>query len=93
MFPSVVMYYTERGMASPIAFIGLVDEVRGRARLGAGQNPKIAIGLGLAGLNDAAKVREAFPGYALVRAAKDATTACLGAHADISSPRTSRLER
>ncbi len=63
---------------------GLIDEVRDRAGLSAGQNPRIALGFGLAGLNDAgdaAKVCEAFPGYALVRAANDATTACIGAHA------------
>ena len=63
---------------------GLIAEVRHGAGLDAGKNGRIAIGFGLAGLNDAgdaAKVCAAFPGYALVRAANDATTACVGAHA------------
>jgi glucosamine kinase len=63
---------------------GLIVEVRNEAGLGGDKNSRIAIGFGLAGLNDAgdaAKVCAAFPGYALVRAANDATTACIGAHA------------
>jgi len=63
---------------------GLVAEVCDGAGLDARDNPLIAIGFGLAGLNDAsdaARICEAFPGYALVRAANDASTACIGAHA------------
>ena len=63
---------------------GLIVEVRDSAGLDAGKNERIAIGFGLAGLNDAGdatKVCADFPGYALVRAANDATTACVGAHA------------
>ena len=44
----------------------------------------IAIGLGLAGFKDGSdqtRVAAAFPGFRLVRAANDATTACIGAHA------------
>lgn len=63
---------------------GLVVQVRDHAGLAARDNPRIAVGFGLAGLNDAsdaARICEAFPGYALVRAANDASTACIGAHA------------
>jgi glucosamine kinase len=62
----------------------IVGEVLGAARLGAADHALTAIGFGLAGLNDAgdaARVVDAFPGYALVRAANDATAACVGAHA------------
>ncbi|HME84431.1 MAG TPA: BadF/BadG/BcrA/BcrD ATPase family protein [Roseiarcus sp.] len=62
---------------------GLIVAVRDKAGLNADKNSRIAIGFGLAGLNDAgdaAKVCAAFPGHALVRAANDATTACIGAH-------------
>ena len=44
----------------------------------------IAMGLGLAGFkqgSDQTRVKAAFPGFRLVRAANDATTACIGAHA------------
>ena len=44
----------------------------------------IAVGLGLAGFkgeNDQTRVAAAFPGFGRVRAANDATTACVGAHA------------
>jgi glucosamine kinase len=63
---------------------GLIAEVRDKAGLDARDNPRVSIGFGLAGLNDAtdaARICEAFPGYALVRAANDASTACIGAHA------------
>jgi glucosamine kinase len=63
---------------------GLIVEVRDEAGLNADKSGRIAIGFGLAGLNDAgdaAKVCAAFPGYAFVCAANDATTACIGAHA------------
>ena len=53
-------------------------------RAGIVDRGRIAIGFGLAGLNDASdaeRIISAFPGYALVRAANDATTACIGAHA------------
>ncbi len=55
-----------------------------RAGIDAADRGRIAIGFGLAGLNDASdaeRIIAAFPGYALVRAANDATTACIGAHA------------
>jgi glucosamine kinase len=61
----------------------LIVEVRDRAGLSAEKNGRIAIGFGLAGLNDvgdAAKVCAAFPGYTFVCAANDATTGCIGAH-------------
>jgi glucosamine kinase len=63
---------------------GLIVEVRDRAGFAQHEQSRIAIGFGLAGLNDAgdaARICEAFPAYALVRAANDATTACIGAHA------------
>ncbi len=53
-------------------------------RAGIVDRGRIAIGFGLAGLNDASdaeRIISAFPGYALVLAANDATTACIGAHA------------
>jgi glucosamine kinase len=62
----------------------VVGEASRKAGIGAGDSGSVTVGLGLAGLNDAvdaAKVAEAFAGYALVRAANDATTACIGAHA------------
>lgn len=63
---------------------GLISETRERAGLSPADHSRLAVGFGLAGLTgeaDAERVVEAFPGYALVRAANDATTACLGAHA------------
>ena len=45
---------------------------------------RVAVALGIAGLNDfddAERVEQAFEGFALARAANDATTACIGAHA------------
>jgi glucosamine kinase len=62
----------------------LVGEVVDGAGLMDADRARIAIGFGLAGiedLSDAARVVEAFPGFRLVRAANDAVTACIGAHA------------
>jgi glucosamine kinase len=62
----------------------LVAEALRQAGLEAGDSSRVAVGLGLAGLNDtadAAKAAAAFAGCALARAANDATTACIGAHA------------
>ncbi len=62
----------------------LVGEVMDGAGLSDADRARIAIGFGLAGiedLSDAARVVEAFPGFRLVRAANDAVTACIGAHA------------
>ena len=62
----------------------VVAEAMRKASLETDDAPRIAVGLGLAGLNDAAdaaKASAAFAGYALARAANDATTACIGAHA------------
>jgi glucosamine kinase len=62
----------------------LVDEVLGRAGLSDADRGRIAIGLGLAGFKDGSdetRVAEGFPGFRFVRAANDATTACIGAHA------------
>ncbi len=61
----------------------LVREVMDGAGLTDADRARIAIGFGLAGiedLSDAARVVEAFPGFRLVRAANDAVTACIGAH-------------
>ena len=62
----------------------VVDEVLGKAGLAVGHRGTIAIGLGLAGFkqgSDQTRVAAAFPGFRLVCAANDATTACIGAHA------------
>ncbi len=62
----------------------VVDEALGKAGLGDGDRGRIAIGLGLAGFkqgSDQTRVAAAFPGFLLVCAANDATTACIGAHA------------
>jgi glucosamine kinase len=62
----------------------VIGEVLRKAGVGAGDTPRVAVGLGLAGLSDAAdaaRVAETFKGYASARAANDATTACIGAHA------------
>ena len=62
----------------------VVGEALRKAGIGAADSARVAVGLGLAGFNDAADaahVAEAFAGYALARAANDATTACIGAHA------------
>ncbi len=66
------------------AIRAVIDEVLAKARLSEADRARIAIGLGLAGFKDAsdsARVGAAFPAFRLVRAANDATTACIGAHA------------
>jgi glucosamine kinase len=70
--------------AAVAAMRAAVDEVLEKAGLSAADRGSIAIGLGLAGFkeaSDSARVAAAFPGFRLVRAANDATTACIGAHA------------
>jgi glucosamine kinase len=66
------------------AIRAVVDEVLAKARLADADRARIAIGLGLAGFkeaSDSARVAAAFPAFRLVRAANDAATACIGAHA------------
>jgi len=70
--------------AAVAAMRAVVDEALGRAGLGDGDRGPIAMGLGLAGFkqgSDQTRVAAAFPGFRLVCAANDATTACIGAHA------------
>jgi glucosamine kinase len=70
--------------AAVVAMRAVVDEVLGKAGLSGADPGRIAIGLGLAGFkdgSDATRVAAAFPGFRLVCAANDATTACIGAHA------------
>ncbi len=71
--------------AAAIAVLrAVVGETIAKAGLEDGDRARIAIGFGLAGIEDptdAARVVEAFPGYQIVRAANDAVTACIGAHA------------
>jgi glucosamine kinase len=70
--------------AAIAALRAVVEDVLGKAALRDADRARIAIGLGLAGFkeaSDAARVAAAFPGFRLVRATNDATTACIGAHA------------
>lgn len=71
--------------AAAVAVLRAVaNEVLTKAGLGDADRARIAIGLGLAGFkeeSDATRVAAAFPGFRLVRAANDAATACIGAHA------------
>ena len=71
--------------AAAIAVLrAVIAEVMDKAGLTSADRARIAIGFGLAGNDDpsdAAPVVEAFPGWRLVRAANDAVTACIGAHA------------
>jgi glucosamine kinase len=70
--------------AAVAAMRAVVDEVLGKVGLSDADPAAIAIGLGLAGFkqgSDEARVAAAFPGFRVVRAANDATTACIGAHA------------
>jgi glucosamine kinase len=71
--------------AAAIAVLrAIVSEIMDKADLAEADRARIAIGFGLAGiedLSDATQVVESFPGYRLVRAANDAVTACVGAHA------------
>jgi glucosamine kinase len=62
---------------------GVIGSALDRAGLCDADRSRVSVGLGLAGLsdaNDAARVEAAFPGFAFVRTANDATTACIGAH-------------
>lgn len=66
------------------ALRAVVDALLAKAGVQDADRGLIAIGLGLAGFkeeSDAARVAAAFPGFRLVRAANDATAACIGAHA------------
>jgi glucosamine kinase len=71
--------------AAAIAVLhALVGTIMGKGGLTDADRARIAIGFGLAGIedaSDAARVVEAFPGFRLVRAANDAVTACIGARA------------
>ena len=70
--------------AAVAAMRAAIDEVLDKARIPASDWGRVALGFGIAGLNDAldaARVVGAFSGYALARAANDATAACIGAHA------------
>jgi glucosamine kinase len=70
--------------AALAALHAVVDDVLDKAGLKGADRRRIAIGLGLAGFkeaSDAERVAAAFPGFRLVRAANDAATACIGAHA------------
>ena len=73
--------------AAAIAVLrAVVGEIMDEAGLAGADRARIAIGFGLAGIedaSDAAGVVEAFPGFRLVRAANDAVTACIGAHAGV----------
>jgi glucosamine kinase len=70
--------------AAVAAMRAVIDEVLGKVGLGDSDRGPIAMGLGLAGFkqgSDQTRVAAAFPGFRLVCAANDATTACIGAHA------------
>jgi glucosamine kinase len=70
--------------AAVVAMRAAVDEVLAKAGLGDVHRGTIALGFGLAGFkqgSDQTRVAAAFPGFRLVCAANDATTACIGAHA------------
>ncbi len=70
--------------AAVAAMRAVVDEALGKAGLAESDRAPIAMGLGLAGFkqgSDQTRVAAAFPGFRLVCAANDATTACIGAHA------------
>ena len=70
--------------AAVAAMRAVVDEALGEAKLGDVDRGAISIGFGLAGFkqgSDQTRVAASFPGFRLVRAANDATTACIGAHA------------
>jgi glucosamine kinase len=70
--------------AAVAAMRAAVDEVLAKAGPGDLQPETIALGFGLAGFkqgSDKTRVAAAFPGFRLVSAANDATTACIGAHA------------
>jgi glucosamine kinase len=70
--------------AAVAAMSAAVDAVLAKAGLGDAHRGTIALGFGLAGFkqgSDQTRVAAAFPGFRLVSAANDATTACIGAHA------------
>jgi glucosamine kinase len=70
--------------AAVAAMRAVVEEVLGKAGVGDIHRGTIALGFGLAGFkqgSDQTRVATAFPGFRLVCAANDATTACIGAHA------------
>jgi glucosamine kinase len=70
--------------AAETALRALVDATLTKAGLDKANRGSIAMGLGLAGFKgegDQTRVAAAFPGFRQVRAANDATTACVGAHA------------
>jgi glucosamine kinase len=70
--------------AAVAAMHAVVDEALGKAGLAESDRGPTAMGLGLAGFkqgSDQTRVAAAFPGFRLVCAANDATTACIGAHA------------
>jgi glucosamine kinase len=70
--------------AAVAAMRAVVDEALAKAGLADGDRGTVAMGLGLAGFkqgSDQTRVAAAFPGFRLVCAANDATTACIGAHA------------
>jgi glucosamine kinase len=70
--------------AAEAALRALVDATLTNAELGGGDLGLVAMGLGLAGFkgeSDQTRIAAAFPGFRQVRAANDATTACVGAHA------------
>ena len=70
--------------AAVAAMRAVVDEALEKAGLAESDRGPIAMGLGLAGFkqgSDQTRVATAFPGFRLVCAANDATTACIGAHA------------
>ena len=70
--------------AAVAAMRAVVDEALQEAGLVDVHRGAISIGFGLAGFkqgSDQTRVAAAFPGFRLVCAANDATTACIGAHA------------
>jgi glucosamine kinase len=70
--------------AAVAAMRAAIDVVLAKAGLGDVHRATIALGFGLAGFkqeSDQTRVAAAFPGFRLVCAANDATTACIGAHA------------
>ncbi|HEY1888136.1 MAG TPA: BadF/BadG/BcrA/BcrD ATPase family protein [Roseiarcus sp.] len=70
--------------AATAALRALVDATLINAGLNQADAGSIAMGLGLAGFkgeSDQTRVAAAFPGFRLVHAGNDATTACVGAHA------------
>jgi glucosamine kinase len=70
--------------AAVAAMRAAIDVVLAKAGLGDVDRATIALGFGLAGFkqgSDQTRVAAAFPGFRLVCAANDATTACIGAHA------------